>query len=319
MNLDLVDSELIPYIESIPSSAHIDWSNIDLVRQQSREKREQLAESLPKIDDVISTDYFVDIENERIQLRVYRPKNNSQKLPAVFWIHGGGFCFGSVDGDDYLVRSMTREIGCVFVSVDYRLAPEYPYPTPLNDCYAGIEWLFSKADKLSVDSQRIAVGGISAGGGLAAGLALLIRDKGEFNICFQALLCPMIDSRNITDSSYLVTDPRIWNRDSNIIAWQHYMGTTECLTSKAISKYAAPIFANDLYGLPSTYIAVGDVDLFLDEDINYSERLEAAGIGIQLEIFKGGFHAFEFLVPSAKISKLARATHSSAISAALFD
>jgi acetyl esterase/lipase len=252
-------------------------------------------------------------------LRVYRPKNNSQKLPAVFWIHGGGFCFGSVDGDDYLVRSMTREIGCVFVSVDYRLAPEYPYPTPLNDCYAGIEWLFSKADKLSVDSQRIAVGGISAGGGLAAGLALLIRDKGEFNICFQALLCPMIDSRNITDSSYLVTDPRIWNRDSNIIAWQHYMGTTECLTSKAISKYAAPIFANDLHGLPSTYIAVGDVDLFLDEDINYSERLEAAGIGIQLEIFKGGFHAFEFLVPSAKISKLARATHSSAISAALFD
>ena len=106
---------------------------------------------------------------------------------------------------------MTREIGCVFVSVDYRLAPEHPYPTPLNDCYAGIEWLFSKADKLSVDSQRIAVGGISAGGGLAAGLALLIRDKGEFNICFQALLCPMIDSRNITDSSYLVTDPRIWN------------------------------------------------------------------------------------------------------------
>ena len=219
MNLDLVDSELIPYIESIPSSAHIDWSNIELVRQQSREKREQLAESLPKIDNVISTDYFVDIENEKIQLRVYRPKNNSQKLPAVFWIHGGGFCFGSVDGDDYLVRSMTREIGCVFVSVDYRLAPEYPYPTPLNDCYAGIEWLFSKADKLSVDSQRIAVGGISAGGGLAAGLALLIRDKGEFNICFQALLCPMIDSRNITDSSYLVTDPRIWNRDSNIIAW----------------------------------------------------------------------------------------------------
>ena len=319
MNLDLVDSELIPYIESIPSSAHIDWSNIDLVRQQSREKREQLAESLPKIDNVISTDYFVDIENERVQLRVYRPKNNSQKLPAVFWIHGGGFCFGSVDGDDYLVRSMTREIGCVFVSVDYRLAPEYPYPTPLNDCYAGIEWLFSKADKLSVDSQRIAVGGISAGGGLAAGLALLIRDKGEFNICFQALLCPMIDSRNITDSSYLVTDPRIWNRDSNIIAWQHYMCTTECLTSKAISKYAAPIFANDLHGLPSTYIAVGDVDLFLDEDINYSKRLEVAGIGIQLEIFKGGFHAFEFLVPSAKISKLARATHSSAISAALFD
>ena len=319
MNLDLVDSELIPYIESIPSSAHIDWSNIDLVRQQSREKREQLAESLPKIDNVISTDYFVDIENERIQLRVYRPKNNSQKLPAVFWIHGGGFCFGSVDGDDYLVRSMTREIGCVFVSVDYRLAPEHPYPTPLNDCYAGIEWLFSKADKLSVDSQRIAVGGISAGGGLAAGLALLIRDKGEFSICFQALLCPMIDSRNITNSSYLVTDPRIWNRDSNIIAWQHYMGTTECLTSKAISKYAAPIFANDLHSLPSAYIAVGDVDLFLDEDINYSERLEAAGIGIQLEIFKGGFHAFEFLVPSAKISKLARATHSSAISAALFD
>lgn len=319
MNLDLVDSELIPYIESIPSSAHIDWSNIDLVRQQSREKREQLAESLPKIDNVISTDYFVDIENEKIQLRVYRPKNNSQKLPAVFWIHGGGFCFGSVDGDDYLVRSMTREIGCVFVSVDYRLAPEYPYPTPLNDCYAGIEWLFSKADKLSVDSQRIAVGGISAGGGLAAGLALLIRDKGEFNICFQALLCPMIDSRNITDSSYLVTDPRIWNRDSNIIAWQHYMGTTECLTSKAISKYAAPIFANDLHGLPSTYIAVGDVDLFLDEDVNYSNRLEAAGIEIQLEIFKGGFHAFEFLVPSAKISKLARANHSSAISVALFD
>jgi acetyl esterase/lipase len=251
-------------------------------------------------------------------MRVYRPEDQTQHLPALLWIHGGGYCLGSVEQDDYFVRQMVKEMGCVVVSVDYRLAPEYPFPAPLDDCYSALCWLFNNTEQLKVDGSCIGIGGISAGAGLAAGLALLARDQGEVLPIFQALLCPMIDDRSITPSSHSITDERVWNRNSNIKGWQAYLGPNVSGGAETPSAYAAPSRAEDLTGLPKAYIAVGSVDAFVDENTDYAERLNAAGVDTQFEIFPGGFHAFEFTVPGADISRRARDCHYQAIKQGLF-
>lgn len=320
MNVDLLDRELAAALEAIPE---IDiWANLALTRELLLKRSKAIVALLPPVLNVTSIDYKIpQIDAEAISVRVYRPDNQSEDLPVLLWIHGGGFCFGSMEGDDYSVRRMTDAIGCVVVSVDYRLAPEYPFPAPLDDCYAALLWVANNTKLLSVVPSRIGVGGISAGGGLAAALALMVRDRAEVPVIFQALLCPMIDNTNTSDSSFSITDKRIWNRNSNLQGWMHYLGRDDASGKEAYpaSKYAAPSHASDLHGLPSAYIGVGSVDLFVDENRDYSERLNAAGVSSQLEIFNGGFHAFEFYVPDALISRLARETHYTAIRAGLFD
>jgi acetyl esterase/lipase len=284
-----------------------------------------LMAALPAIENVTSTDYSVPRTDvlgasaaPEVSVRVYRPEDQTQRLPALLWIHGGGYCLGSMEQDDYLVRQMVKEVGCAVVSVDYRLAPEHPFPAPLDDCYSALCWLFSNTEQLKVDGSRIGIGGISAGAGLAAGLALLARDQGEVLPIFQALLCPMIDDRSITPSSHSITDERVWNRNSNIKGWQAYLGPDMSGGAETPSAYAAPSRAEDLTGLPKAYIAVGSVDAFVDENTDYAERLNAAGVDTQFEIFPGGFHAFEFTVPGADISRLARDCHYQAIKKGLF-
>jgi len=320
MNVDLLDRELAAALEAIPE---IDiWANLALTRELLLKRSKAIVALLPPVLNVTSIDYKIpQIDAEAIPVRVYRPDNQSEDLPVLLWIHGGGFCFGSMEGDDYSVRRMTDAIGCVVVSVDYRLAPEYPFPAPLDDCYAALLWVANNTKLLSVVPSRIGVGGISAGGGLAAALALMVRDRAEVPVIFQALLCPMIDNTNTSDSSFSITDKRIWNRNSNLQGWMHYLGRDDASGKEAYpaSKYAAPSHASDLHGLPSAYIGVGSVDLFVDENRDYSKRLNAAGVSSQLEIFNGGFHAFEFYVPDALISRLARETHYTAIRAGLFD
>ena len=167
MNVDLLDQELAAALEAIPE---IDiWANLALTRELSLQRSKAIAAILPPLSNVTSMDYKVpQIDAQAIPVRVYRPDNQTEDLPVLLWIHGGGFCFGSMEGDDYWVRRMTDSVGCVVVSVDYRLAPEYPFPAPLNDCYAALLWVANNSKLLSVDRSRIGVGGISAGGGLAA-------------------------------------------------------------------------------------------------------------------------------------------------------
>ena len=314
MDLTLVDPELLPALEAMPE---LDiWADLGVTRKMAFERSAFLASQQAPIMSVSSVDYqVVQVDDDDVPVRVYRPANVGEQLPALLWIHGGGFCFGSLDADDYSVKRMVEAIGCVVVSVDYRLAPEFPFPTPLNDCYAALCWTFEQADQLAIDRERIGIAGISAGGGLAAGLALLARDKGEVNVVFQGLLCPMIDHNSDRPSSHMITDKRIWNRHSNLQGWMHYLGrdfTSEEQTVAA-SKYAAPSHASNLHGLPPAYIGVGSVDLFVDENKDYAERLQACGVDAQLAIFPGGYHAFEFYVPDAQISRTARATHYEAI------
>ena len=319
MDLKLVDPELIPALDAIPEFDI--WADLTVTRQVSLQRSQAIAATLAPISSVTTSDYHVQQDSDdSVPVRVYRPVGHKENLPALLWIHGGGYCFGSMEGDDYSVKRMVEEIGCVVISVDYRLAPEFPFPVPLNDCYAALLWVFDNAHMLKIDKSSIAIGGISAGGGLAAGLALLARDRAEVSVVFQALLCPMIDNNSTSDSSFSVTDKRIWNRQSNLQGWMYYLGLQKTSEQEpyAASKYAAPSHASDLHGLPPAYIGVGSVDLFLDENRHYSERLNASGVATQFEVFPGGFHAFEFYVPDAAISRLARDTHYSAIKRGLF-
>ncbi len=248
-----------------------------------------------------------------VRVRVYRPSKSSGPTPALFWIHGGGMVLGSVERDDQRCASIALSLGIVVVSVDYRLAPEHPYPAPMDDCYTGLTWLANAVADLSVDPERIAIGGASAGAGLAAGLALLARDRGGPAVCFQQLVYPMIDDRNTTPSSFAITDSRVWNREANLIGWASYLGE---LSDPPI--YAAPARAVDLAGLPPAYINVGSLDMFLDEDVDYARRLLAAGVPAELHVYPGAFHGSNGLVPNSALSRRWIADERDALRRALF-
>jgi acetyl esterase/lipase len=223
-------------------------------------------------------------------------------LPCVYWIHGGGYVAGSNLGDDLRFDRWCPTLGCVGVSVEYRLAPEHPYPAPLDDCYAGLAWVVAHADELGVDASRVGIGGNSAGGGLAAGLALLARDRGELAINFQLLIYPMIDDRQVTHSSGW-TDP-IWPPSANTYGWTAYLGDRK--GGPDVEPYAAATRATDLGGLPPTLIAVGAIDGFSDEDIDYAVRLRHAGVPVDLHVYAGAPHGFDGLAVDSAVA--ARAT-----------
>ena len=199
-------------------------------------------------------------------------------------------------------------------SVEYRLAPEHPHPAPIEDCFAGLKWLVSNADSLGVDTGRIAVGGASAGGGLAAALALVARDRGV-DIIFQQLICPMLDDRNITRSSHWVHHPKVWNRAANIIGWSSLLGKPA--GSEDVSPYASPARAEDLTGLAPAFIIVGDLDLFVDESIEYTRRLAAAGVPTELHILPGAVHGSQYFLPTAEVSMRWKAIEADALRIAL--
>jgi acetyl esterase/lipase len=233
-------------------------------------------------------------------VRVYSPPTKATGRPCVIWIHGGGYLFGSGLTVDARLNRWVEDFDCVAVSIDYRLAPEDPYPAPLDDCYAGLVWSAQHADELGIDPTRIAVAGASAGGGLAAGLAILARDRGEVDLTFQLLIYPMLDDRNTTASSHIVGAP-VWSRDANHLGWRAYLG--DLLGTDDIPAYAAPARVESVEGLPPAWIGVGALDLFRDEDIAYASRLLAAGIPAELHVYPGACHGFEMIVPDCSVAQ----------------
>ena len=236
-----------------------------------------------------------------VALRIYRPANRSEMLPALLWMHGGGYVLGTIDHDDIFLKQITLAAECVTVAVAYRLAPEHPYPAPLEDCYAALSWLASQAGDIGIDSYRIAIGGASAGGGLAAGLALLARDRTEIDIISQFLIFPMLDDRNTLLASDTLPDTLIWTRENNRIGWCAYLGDET--GGDNVPAYASPSRAGDMTGLPPAFIAVGDLDLFAPEDIEYARRLVEAGVATELHVYPGGCHGFYDMAPDAAISR----------------
>jgi acetyl esterase/lipase len=262
----------------------------------------RLSEPVPELSDrVTRTDYPIP-GSDGVVVRVHRPVGVAGELPCVYWIHGGGMVMGTYAGDDLRFDRWCPRHQCVGVSVEYRLAPETPYPGPLDDCYAGLRWVYEHAGELGVDRDRIGIGGPSAGGGLAAGLGLLARDRGEIPLIFQLLIYPMIDDRQITPSSQWM-DP-IWPPGANAYGWRSYLG--DRVAGPDVEIYAAPARAEDLSGLPPTLVTVGALDVFSDEDIDYAVRLRRAGVAVELHVYPGMPHGFDGLLPDVLESRRAR-------------
>jgi len=232
-------------------------------------------------------------------VRVYAPGDGAGR-PCAYWIHGGGYLFGSALTRDLRLERWAKTFDCVVVSVDYRLAPEHPFPAPLEDCHAGLCWIAKHADDLGIDPERITVVGASAGGGLAAGLTLLARDRAEVAVSHQVLIYPMLDDRNDTPSSHIVGTP-VWSRAANLLGWRAYLGREP--GGDDVPAYAAPARATDLTNLPPTFIGVGTLDVFRDEDVAYALRLLAAGVPTEVHVYPGAMHGFEVIVPTAAVSQ----------------
>jgi acetyl esterase/lipase len=317
--IDQLDPELRTVMEKLPTDRPLDLTQIPAARVKMKKLVTELLAALPVVEGVTSQDQSVPGPqgDPAVRVRVYRPDDQPHNLPALFWIHGGGYVMGDIEQDDRLMKQMVKRIGCVAVSVDYRLAPEHPFPAPVEDCYAGLKWLYTHADELGVEPSRIAIGGPSGGGGLTAGLALLARDRKEVPVAFQLLIYPMIDDRNVTPASYAITDPRVWNRESNRLGWKAYLGRDG--GGADVSPYAAATRATDLTNLPPTYISVGTLDLFVDENVEYALRLIQAGVPTELHVYPGAFHGFDLFAPSARVSKQFKADRDSALKRALHD
>ena len=262
----------------------------------------ELTDLVTRTDRVVGRREAVPPGTPELVVRVHQPVGAARPRPCVYWMHGGGLVLGSYAMDDARFDKWCTKFDCVGVSVEYRLAPECQYPGPLEDCYAGLGWVHDHAQELGVDPARIGIGGASAGAGLAAGLALLARDRAEVPLAFQLLIYPMIDDRQITPSSSWL-DP-IWPPTANTYGWSAYLETRRGGADVPI--YAAAARATDLAGLPSTLISVGAIDGFSDEDIDYAVRLRQAGVPVELHVYPGAPHGFDALLPGLAISRRAQ-------------
>lgn len=229
-----------------------------------------------------------------VAVLVYDTPDRVTPSGALLWIHGGGLVMGTPEGGNALCSRFVNDLGIVVVSVDYRLAPEHPFPAGLDDCYTALAWMHERADELGIDPTRVAIGGDSAGGGLAAALAQMAHDRGGPAVCFQLLQYPMLDDRTALRRD---VDGLLWSNTSNRYAWGAYLGHPA--GEDDVRPYAVPARRLDMVGLPPAWIGVGAIDLFHDEDLAYAERLRAAGVPCDLHVVPGMYHAAERFSASA--------------------
>lgn len=302
----LVDPELLVALDSFPA--------IELTRESLAAAREGMRQMMAATP--VPAELPVEVEERRVRapegheigMLVYRPRGAPHARPAVLHIHGGGYVVGSMHMMDGANRALAAGLDCVVASVDYRLAPETPHPGPIEDCYAGLCWLHANARDLGVDTARIAVSGESAGGGLAAALALLARDRGEVPLAFQRLIYPMLDDRSCTtDDPNPFAGEFVWTRAANHFGWRSLLGHEPGLPG--VSPYAAAARATDLSGLPPTFISVGSLDLFFDENLEYARRLVRAGVPTELHVYPGAFHGSDAATGAALTMDAQRNAH----------
>jgi acetyl esterase/lipase len=245
-----------------------------------------------------------------VPLLICRPTGVPTLVGCVYFIHGGGMIFGDNHSGGLLgVFDHAEQLKFAVVSVEYRLAPETPYPGNVEDCYAGLSWTLTHAAELGVDPARVIVGGVSAGGGLAAAVVLMARDRGLASdtggpaLLGQLLICPMLDDRNETPSAWQMAGAGIWDRAANEVGWTALLG--DARGGPDVSPYAAPARATDLSGLPPAFIDVGSAETFRDEDVAYATRIWQAGGAAELHVWPGGFHGFAGAFPQAQLSRAA--------------
>jgi acetyl esterase/lipase len=265
--------------------------------------RRALGAELRPSDEVLSRGGRITVEERsagEISVLVARPAGVAGPLPGVVYLHGGGMMAGDRRSDLPVVLDWVEQAGVALISVEYRLAPEHPYPAGLDDCHAALSWTFAHADELGLDG-RVVLAGMSAGGGLAAGTALRHRDRGGEELAGLLLIYPMLDDRTV---DVPVRPSDTWSSVSNLTGWTALLGAAR--GGPEVSPYAAPARATDLSGLPPVFLDVGSADIFLDEDVDFARRIWAAGGRADLHVWAGAYHGFEGLVPDAAISRAAR-------------
>lgn len=298
-------AELGPLLEAVGETEPLPIGDVDGRRVNGHRMFDYVASTWEPVAGVrLDKHTLTTADGDTLTLAWYHTPA-AQSGSAVLYLHGGGMIFGLEHLGrvyDLAVRDYVAASGVPMLVVDYRIAPEHPHPTPVEDCYAALRWLADNAATLGVDPTRIAVMGDSAGGGLAAGVSLLARDRGGPPVAQQLLIYPMLDDRTSTPDPQLL--PFLtWTYDDNVTGWQALLG--DSAGTDVVSPYAAPARATDLTGLPDTYIDIGDLDIFRDEDITYARRLSDAGVPTELHLHPGCPHAFEALARKADVSQRA--------------
>ncbi|MGW6449128.1 alpha/beta hydrolase [Lentzea sp. NPDC055074] len=281
-----LDPELSALLADMPLSTELTPEMLQQIRQMPSPPFETDAERH-------------DVTVGEITLTVFRPRGLDGPAPCVYWIHGGGMVMGDRFSQIDIPLQWLAELGVVVVTVEHRRAPEATGTTLVEDCYDGLLWTVA-----NIDTDSVVVAGISAGGGLAAGVALLARDRGGPAIAAQVLICPMLDHRNDSTSSRQHSGvPGVWTREMNEFGWRSVLGD-----ATEVSPYVSPALAEDLSGLPATYVDTGTAEVFRDEDAAYASRVWAAGGDAELHTWAGGFHGFDAIFPDAALSVRARRT-----------
>jgi acetyl esterase/lipase len=296
-----IDPELLPWLDMLPAVTLSDHESL----LAARASLAQLGDVLPVYEprnpiDVRDTAVPGPSDAPDVPVRVYTPANRTGAVPGLLYIHGGGFVLGDLEMFHASLLRLVDELGIVIVSVDYRLAPEHPFPAPVEDCYAALQWVEAKAAELGIDPARLGVGGESAGGGLSAAVALLARDRGGPALSFQYLGIPEVDDRLDTPSMRAYTDTPMWNQPNAVYSWTSYLGAEP--GGAGVSPYAAPARAADLSGLPPAFVTTCQFDPLRDEGIQYAQRLAHAGVATELRLYPGTFHGSS-LVETAAISR----------------
>jgi acetyl esterase/lipase len=291
------DPELAPFVDLLPVG---DFGDVSAARAGIAQLLTPLNEAVDT-EGVHVTDHDLATPDGTVQVRVYAPGGASDATrPALLDIHGGGFVVGSIEMEHAFATQVARELGVVVVTPEYRLAPEHPFPAGVEDCFATLRWMADNAGELGLDVERLAVGGQSAGGGLAAAIALLARDRGGPSLCFQFLGIPELDHRLDTVSMRTFVDTPLWHRPNAELSWEYYLGPDV----GAVSPYASPAVATDLTGLPPAYVTTMEFDPLRDEGITYALRLLEAGVTVELHSYPGTFHG-STLIPTAEVSRRA--------------
>jgi acetyl esterase/lipase len=316
--IDRVDPEMVEPLQAALDAMGdgLDLRDVAGTRSMIDGMVAAIKQEVPPIEGVATEDRRIPGPSGEpdVGVRIYRPVDAEGRLPGLIWMHPGGFAIGSIELDDLMAAQLAKDVSCVLVSVEYRLAPENPFPAAINDCYSVLGFCAEHAGELGIVGERIAVGGSSAGGGLAAGLALMARDKKELDIAYQMLIYPAINDKNTAPADEHRPDTLFWNRANNRLAWQHYLGGRD---GSEVSPYAAPYRSTNLSGLPPAFVAVGELDLFIDDSTEYARRLIAAGVPTELHVYAGAFHAFDAFAPATRTSQRFVADRNAALRRAL--
>ncbi|GII92910.1 alpha/beta hydrolase [Sinosporangium siamense] len=288
-----IDPELDALADGLPT---FDFSDVRTARETFAGL---VTEAEPSATMMVRDDIAKAGRNSEVPVRLYYGAKRDGPHPCLIYLHGGGFVLGGLDSEDAAAREIAQDVGCVVVSVDYRLAPEHPFPAALDDLRTVLDWVVERREDLKIDPSRIAVGGESAGACLAAAATLRARDEGGPAICFQYLGIPPLDDRLQSGSMTTLAFAPGWTRTNATWSWRHYLGGH----SPDDSGYAVPARARSLRNLPPAYVAICEIDPLRDEGLEYARRLLASGVSTELVVYPGTFHGSSLIAPSAWVSR----------------